>query len=484
MPRRIAAPRRLRRRLTAGFVVVAAVSSGALAGGSYLWVRLARLKDSAARAVEQTDLHLHVLETLPGTGTPDVGAVRGVISTFGTASSTVALVGDTAIPSLSLGPAQVPDGLARLVRSGFLGYERTTVGGVPYVVAGAAVPGRGIRFFSFFSERNLQHDLSVLGLVLLGGWLAVVALAAVVGLILARRTLAPVARASEAARSMAEGLLDTRLPAGGDDEFGAWAASFNEMAQALESKIADLSEARDRERRFTSDVSHELRTPLTALVGEASLLREHLGQMPPEARRPAEMLVADVGRLRRMVEDLMEISRFDAGQEGLLAERLDLGDLVAATIRARGWGDRVEVRVSPATLDTDRRRLERIVSNLVGNALEHGRRGVTVTVGRYAASAFVEVADRGPGIAPEHLGHLFDRFFKSDPSRSSPGSGLGLAIAMENARLLGGDIRVWSELGAGSTFTLTLPVTEPLPGGEGGVSPRHDDVAHTREKEV
>src|SRR3989442_469890 len=250
------------------------------------------------------------------------------------------------------------------------------------------------------------------------------------------------------------------------------------MAQALGGKIGDLSEARDRERRFTSDVAHELRTPLAALVSEASLLREQLERIPADARRPAELLVADVGRLRRLVEDLMEISRFDAGKEVVRTEPVDVSSLVAAVLRARGWEARVELRAEPLPLETDRRRLERIVSNLVGNALEHGGGRAAVTVGRDAVGAFVEVADRGHGIAPEHLSHLFDRFYKADPSRSSPGSGLGLGIARENARLLGGDLRVWSEVGVGSRFTLVLPVTDPLPGGDHGVAGLAKHEAH------
>ena len=187
--------------------------------------------------------------------------------------------------------------------------------------------------------------------ILAGGVAIVVLLAGLVGAVLARRTLRPVARASDAARSLAEGLLETRLPVEGRDEFGSWAQSFNEMAAALETKIADLSAAQARERRFTADVAHELRTPLTALVGEASLLAEHLESMPPESRRPAELLVADVGRLRNLVEDLMEISRFDSGQESVHAETVDLGRAgqghrscprVGGTRAARGRGGRAD----------------------------------------------------------------------------------------------------------------------------------------------
>jgi two-component system sensor histidine kinase MtrB len=256
----------------------------------------------------------------------------------------------------------------------------------------------------------------------------------------------------------------------GQDEFGAWATSFNEMADALEAKITALSEAQARERRFTSDVAHELRTPLTALVGEASILREHLDRMPEESRRPAELLIQDVNRLRKLVDELMEISRFDAGRETVLAEPVDVGALIEAVVRARGWDGRVSVQGDGSSLTTDRRRLERILANLIGNAVEHAGAGVRVRVGSGNDRAYIEVIDSGSGIPSDHLPHLFERFYKADPARSSGGSGLGLAIAMENARLLGGDIEVRSELGIGTAFRLVLPVTESLRAGEPGVS--------------
>ena len=208
------------------------------------------------------------------------------------------------------------------------------------------------------------------------------------------------------------------------------------MADALEGKITALSEAQARERRFTADVAHELRTPLTAIVNEASLLADHIDQMPAEARRPAELLVEDVKRLRDLVEDLMEISRLDAGTQPLRPEPVDLGALVETAIRARGWEERVRVDAGRLVLVTDPRRVERIVANLIGNALEHGGKDVAARVGRDSLRAFVEVSDRGPGIAREDLPHLFDRFYKADPARAGRGTGLGLAIALENARLL------------------------------------------------
>ena len=376
-----------------------------------------------------------------------------------------------------LGARQVPGDLRRLVRDGKLGYERETVAGTHYLVVGGPV-GSATELYFFFSEESEWHELAQLRNILLAGVGILVLVGGLVGAFVARRTLRPVAQASTAARSLAEGLLETRLPVEGSDEFGAWAQAFNEMAAALEAKISALSEAQARERRFTADVAHELRTPLTALVGEASLLADHLDAMPAASRRPAELLIADVGRLRRLVEDLMEISRFDAGRESVQAENVDLGSLAAAAIRSRGWEGHVRLDAEEVVITSDPRRLERIVANLVGNALDHGGHGVAVRVGRDGTGAFVEVADRGPGIPREHLPHLFERFYKADASRSSRGTGLGLAIAQENARLLGGEIDVWSEPGEGSRFTLRLPssvvVTEPLRTSDFGVSQREE----------
>ena len=462
-------PGRLRRRLTLAFALTAGIAAAALAAGSFLLVREARLSDSRDRAVEQTRFNLVLAsEVLPSEGPEallDAYARRGSFET-------VLLVDGTAYPSsLSLGEEQIPPDLEPLVDDGQLAYERTEVADTRYLVTGGQVPGtEDDQAYFFFSEEVLWDDLADLRNILLAGLGIVVLVAGLAGALLARRTLAPVARASTAAHSLAEGLLDTRLPVESSDEFGAWATSFNEMADALEAKITALSEAQARERRFTADVAHELRTPLTAIVNEASLLAEHIQRMPPEARRPAELLVEDVKRLRDLVEDLMEVSRLDAGTQPVRPERVDLGSLVGAAVRARGWADRVRVDADEVVLTSDPRRIERIVANLIGNALEHGGREVSVRVGLNGLGAFVEVADSGPGIAREDLPHLFERFYKADPARTGRGTGLGLAIALENARLLGGDVDVWSETGVGARFTLRLPVTEPLRDGESSVA--------------
>jgi signal transduction histidine kinase len=445
-------PGRLRRRLTIAFVLVGGLSAGALALGSYIVVRHARLDDSTSRALQDSRLNTIIaggtLRGRPG----DVGRLEARLSTRGTFATVIG--SDGHVPA---GRLPVPADLRRLANSGQVAYERQTIAGVPYLTVAEPVPGRHTQLYFFYDESQVWADLDQLRNILVAGWLVLVALSGLVGALLARRTLQPVAGASAAARSLAEGLLDTRLPATGSDEFGAWAASFNQMADALQTKITALTDAQARERRFTADVAHELRTPLTALVNEAALLQRHGDGLPPEAAHLTHLLVADVSRLRRLIDDLMEISRLDAGVEAVRMEEVDLAALIEGVVRSRGWEPRVDVTGERPMVGTDRRRVERIVANLVGNAVEHGGGRAQVHVDGDAAETVIEVGDDGPGIAPEFAPRLFERFSKADPARTAAGSGLGLAIAYENATLLGGSISVESGSGSGATFILRLP---------------------------
>jgi signal transduction histidine kinase len=473
---------RLRRRLTVAFALVGAVTALALAVGSYVVVRETRLDDSTERALDQARFNLQLAQASADASSDELLAAlerRGLFDTVGVRGR------ETFSSSVSLGAEQVPEDVEELVAQGQLAYKRVTVGGARYVLVGGTVAGADTDLYFFFPEDELWSELADLRNILLAGTILLVLLAAAAGALVARRTLAPVARASEAARSLAEGLLETRLPVEREDEFGAWARSFNEMAEALDAKISALAAAQERERRFTSDVAHELRTPLTALVAEAEALEAHIDAMPADAQRPAVLLVRDVARLRRLVEDLMEISRLDSAGEAVRVEPVRLVALVDASVRARGWEEAVETSGDDVTVESDRRRLERIVANLVGNALEHGGGRAIVRVSSNSDEASVEVEDRGPGIDATDLPHVFERFYKADPARGGSGSGLGLAIAREHARLLGGEIEVATDVGAGSTFALRLPIVpKSLPDRDRAVSPPRDDreVPDTEER--
>lgn len=448
-------PVRLRRRLTIAFVLVAGVSTAALALASYVMLSRARFDESLSGASGDLRYQLILAQQF---GPLDEEATLDLLASFESSGRHVVLIKENGDLATNRPPGvRLKASTRAMAAAGEVVFERVAGPGESnLLIVGSRVPDSKAEFYVVYSEDSVYDGLAQVRAALLAAWLGVLLASALVGQLLARRMLDPVGRAARAARAVAEGLLATRLPVKGRDEFGAWAESFNRMAEALEVKI-------NRERRFTADVAHELRTPVTALVAAASLLKEHLAALPPEANRPAQLLVADVVRLRHLVEELMEISRLDSGQEDVAPRPVELVEHVTGIVAGRGWGDKVAVSGTESPVWTDPRRLERVLANLIANAVEHGgAEGAVVEV----AGNCVTVTDRGPGIAPEHLPRIFERFFKADPARSAPGSGLGLAIARENARLLGADLRVRSEQGVGTQFRLELPVTRPLPGGE------------------
>jgi two-component system sensor histidine kinase MtrB len=333
------------------------------------------------------------------------------------------------------------------------------------VVGGrSAGTGPEIWFIRNVSELETAVDQLRFALVIAGLLVALVGVVA--ARVVARGVLAPVDEASRAALRLERGDLSARVRVTSSDEFGRWAQRFNRMADSLEDTISRLETAQAQNRRFVADVAHELRTPTTALVAEASLLRDHLDALPPDARRTGELVVHDIGRLRALVEDLMELSRFDAAGEEVRVEPVELGRLIRDVAAARHRDAVLELPDERVVIESDPRRLERIVGNLLDNAREHAP-GALVVVRLDASPDAVRIAvlDRGPGVPPDRIGRIFDRFFMADPSRRG-GSGLGLAIAAEHADLLGGTLRARNRDGGGLAVELVLPVTEPLPRGD------------------
>jgi two-component system sensor histidine kinase MtrB len=322
--------------------------------------------------------------------------------------------------------------------------------------AGASGPA----YYFVHDVRALEEALAQLRLALVVGTVILILVALLVARVIARGVLAPVEAAGRAAERIERGDLSARVPVTSDDEFGTWAERFNRMAAALADTIDRLETAEARNRAFVADVAHELRTPLAALVAEASILREHLGELPVESRRAGELLVADVGRLRTLVDDLMEVSRFDAGAEQIAIEPIDMGGLVRSVSAARLPDASLNLPDQPLIIETDPRRLERILGNLLDNAREHAPGApVDVSLTVDAGEIALAVSDHGPGVPPDRLERIFDRFYKADPSRHGGSSGLGLAIAAEHAALLGGYLTAANLASGGLRIELRLPVT-------------------------
>jgi two-component system sensor histidine kinase MtrB len=343
-------------------------------------------------------------------------------------------------PVLIDGPALVPTWV-RITGRHLLAVAGDVAGGV-----------RLVEFYDFDPVRaqlaRLRSDLIRLDAV---GLLVAVLL----GLGVATRISRPVRRAARAAQRLGAGALQTRIPVRGNDELAELARSFNDMAARLSATMAALHESQAQQRRFVADVSHELRTPLAALLAAG----EELSNPAPAARaRAGELVAGQTRRLTRMVEDLLEISRFDAGQARLEIEWLDVAALARDVVSTVAADQDVAVAgYGATTVSADPRRLHAVLRNLVTNAVQHGAPPVRVDVDGRGQWLVVTVSDSGPGVDPDLAAVIFDRFVRADSARSSSSgsTGLGLAIARENALLHGGTLTV--STGAHAAFVLTLP---------------------------
>ena len=446
----------IRRRLTVAFLLVVAVAGGVLAGTSWLLIREYRERAFTDQSVDKAALSL--ISTPDDLSVTDVDQLLAELERRG-GFETLVTSGDVAYSSEpSLGVDDLPDGMAAELRPGRFVTRSATVDGSPTLVVGGTKASGRSQLYSFFSREELTASIEDFRNVLALGWVISVVTAALFGNVVARRTLRPVNVAAHASQSLAEGLLDTRLASSSDDEFGRWADSFNHMAEALQAMISDLSLAAERERRFTADVAHELRTPLTGMVSAASLLEDDVASLPPATAQAVELLVEDAKRLKALVTELLELARFDAGQEQAHVEPLALGDALRTATRSWDGTERVHVEVDDDVhVCADRARFRRVVGNLVHNALHHGGDGVVVRGRRQGDRVVIEVVDRGPGIDDVDLDRVFDRFFKGDVSRSGGGTGLGLSIALANARLQDGTLTAHNAEGGGACFAFTLP---------------------------
>ncbi|WP_416530041.1 ATP-binding protein [Streptomyces coelicoflavus] len=342
--------------------------------------------------------------------------------------------------------------------------------GMPVTFAGQYSTERGasgLEVYLTVPQQEEQGYVDALVAAIERATVPALVLAVLIALLAARGVLRPVRALRRATRSIAEGRLDTRLAVQGSDELADLSRTFNETAAALEVSVAELRRMEAGARRFAADVSHELRTPLAAMSAVTDVLDEDAAGLDDDTATAVRLISTETTKLAALVDDLMEISRFDAGAAALHLDEIDLAESLRRTLATRGWQDTVETGLpGPGELRgrVDPRRLDVIVANLVANALRHGappvRLDLRVQDGPDAGrQAVVTVRDGGDGIPESVLPHVFDRFYKSDDARArSEGSGLGLAIAAENVRLHDGTVRAANHPDGGAVFTVLLPL--------------------------
>jgi len=341
---------------------------------------------------------------------------------------------------------------------------------VPAVVVGqdVNVPVVGTyQLFFLYSLQSEQDRLDFLQRTLAAAGAALVVLLGTMTWVVTRQVVHPVRRAAQVAERLAGGDLSERMTVHGQDEMATLARSFNEMAAGLQEQIHRMEELSALQRRFVSDVSHELRTPLTTIRMAGEVIHAARQDFDPAVRRSAELLATQLDRFEDLLAELLEISRFDAGAAVLDAESRDLRDVVVRVVdqatplaERRGSWLQVVVPDEPPVADIDPRRVERILRNLIVNAVEHAEgTPVEVTVGADAQAVAVTVRDHGVGMTADEAARVFDRFWRADPARArtTGGTGLGLAISLEDAHLHGGWLQAWGRPGRGACFRLTLP---------------------------
>ena len=405
----------------------------------------------ATRAGSPATFDVLLLSTLPDIGAPERGTNLVAVSSI---------------------PLELRDAVTQTQRQSWTFTEIRFLDGrtSPGFVVGAplSIPTVGpYELYYLFPLSQEQQTLDLVSSSILTAGIVLVGLLGVVAWIVTRQVVVPVRAAAQTAERLSSGNLDERLPIRRDDDLDQLARSFNAMAESIDAQITQLEELSRVQQRFVSDVSHELRTPLTTIRMAADVLFESRQSLTAETARSAELLQNQLDRFEALLGDLLEISRFDAGAAKLDSDSVDVATLVQRVIDGtEPLAQRHNLRVRfasyerPCNVVCDARRIERIIRNLVDNAVEHGNeKGVLVELAGDDDVVSLTVRDFGVGLRPGEAALVFNRFWRADPARArtTGGTGLGLAIALEDAHLHGGWLEAWGEPGIGACFRLTLP---------------------------
>lgn len=447
----------LRARVTVAFALGALALSTILSALTYGLVRSNLVQQREESAVSQAFVNARLArDGLRAKETAGITQILAALESPGRGGVVLHVDDRWFANSLVVGRDVIPAALRREVADGRPARQRFDAGGESWLAVGIPIPRGGDEFFEAFSLAEVDRTLEVLGFSLAGAALLTTMAGAAVGRWASARVLRPLSSVSDAAAAISRGSLDTRLVAPADKDLAPLTTSFNAMVDALSDRI-------ERDARFASDVSHELRSPLTTLSASLDVLRGRREELSGRAQSALDLLDADVQRFQRLVEDLLEISRFDAGVAEFAVEEVDLRELVRHAVgrSAAGVPLRIDTGSEGATVLGDKRRLERVVANLVENAAAYGGGATEVGVTRSDGSVRVLVDDQGTGVPPGERRMVFDRFFRGSAAGRrgvGGGSGLGLALVAEHVHLHGGE--VWVEdgpNGRGARFVVEIP---------------------------
>ncbi|MGO1549664.1 MAG: MtrAB system histidine kinase MtrB [Nesterenkonia sp.] len=345
--------------------------------------------------------------------------------------------------------------------------EGEDVPGVAFGIYVHLPPGEPYGLFYVYDFSSVEENVTFVFQVFLIAIAVILLMNMLIAAWITRTVVKPVSQAAEVSERIADGQLDQRLAVVGEDEIARLGLSFNRMASTLQEQITQLANLSKMQQRFVSDVSHELRTPLSTVSIAADVLHSSSEDFDPVSRRSAELLHHQVERFQALLADLLEMSRFDAGAAELALNDVDLRALAQEVLTAAlplaeqtGGELNIVVQGEDFTAEVDRRRIDRILRNLVNNAIEYSEgQPVDLVITSSPTAVGIAVRDFGIGMTPEQVDHVFDRFWRADPARArtTGGSGLGLSIATEDTRLHQGSLDPWGQQGQGACFRMVLP---------------------------
>ncbi|HSB84841.1 MAG TPA: HAMP domain-containing sensor histidine kinase [Ilumatobacteraceae bacterium] len=458
----------LRTRIMSMFIIGALLLSTVLAAVAYSFTRASLLNQRERTSTEQAYVHAAVAQREILTGTTSANAISLRLQQVGVSQAAINMDGAWASPSAKVTSDAIPAEIQRRVMVDRVPAKMITrFDNVPTLVIGIPLESADAAYFEFADLADANTTLRNVGLSLLFGGVITTLAGAVAGMLAAKRAIRPLGDAAQAAKAIAGGRLDTRLEDTDDPDLQLLSTAFNDMAEALQNRV-------ERDARFASDVSHELRSPLMTLAASVEVLQARRDEMPERAQAALDLLVADVARFQGLVADLLEISRFDAGAIRLHLEDLLVAEFVRQAVAVSSMPQSklaVSERAENLVMRGDRRRLARVVANLIDNARLHGGGAPEIIVSEAEgedeplAHVWIAVEDHGPGVAAEERTLVFERFARGGVAgrrSASDGAGLGLALVEEHVRMHGGRVWVEDRLDGepGARFVLELPAEE------------------------
>ncbi len=447
----------LRARATIAWALIALVLAAGVASISYHVTRSELTEERRERAAAQAYSNARLVRSGLRASDPDLSAILSSLDGNVGSSSLTRLDGEWFASSVGVGPDLLPRQLLDVVEAGNSGRVVASIDGSPHVVVGVPIAESSAAYYEVLPLDDVESTLSSLARNLLVGAAAATLAAALVGWYASGRILAPLRGMAHAASLIAHGNLATRLDASGDADLEPLQQSFNQMADAVEERVA-------REHRFTSDVSHELRGPVAAMRSSVEVARRHLAD-PDAVRSAIDHLDERTGALQELVVDLLEMSRMDAGVAELQLDPIEPVALVSAVVAMTGDNGVVTEIADdvPAIIVADKRRLGRSLMSLIENAAKYAGGATRIEVSVDGDRVRFAVEDAGPGVPVPERRHVFGRFARGEDARrgSIAGSGLGLALVQEHIRLHGGSVCVDDAVGGGARFVLDLPIREP-----------------------